>query len=148
MKLWAVSPFVERDFHPHQHTTWVLLRPNDLEKHNISQVATSPSTSRNQVVTQTSQSVVNPMIIHSPIQHVVNIVVTNLLTHSRMVTPQPRVIVQQIMVTIPPYGVTLPQLTTVVVQHPPPSMWTPQVKNPFDVPFQSIVGSVDLFSWM
>ena len=59
-----------------------------------------------------------------------------------MVTPQPRVMVQQSMVTIPPSGVTLPQLMAIVVQQPPPSMWTSQVQNPSNVPFQSIVESV------
>ena len=63
-------------------TTWALLRPNDLNQHSTSQVSTLPSSSRNQVVTQTTQPMVNLVIVHSPIQHAVNIVVTNLPTHS------------------------------------------------------------------
>jgi hypothetical protein len=65
------------------------------------------------------------MIVHSPVQHGVNIIVTKLPTHSRVVTLQSRVTVQQPVVTIPPSGVTLPQLTATVVQQPLPSIWTP-----------------------
>lgn len=59
--------------------TWVFLWPNDLNKHGTNQVATSPSSSRNWVVTQTAQPTVNPMIVHSPVQHAVNTFGTNLL---------------------------------------------------------------------
>lgn len=58
---------------------------------------------------------VNHMTNHSPIQHVVNIVMTNLPTHSQVLTPQPRVIVQHPVLTIPPSAVTLPQLMAMVV---------------------------------
>ena len=59
-----------------------------------------------------------------------------------MVTPQPRVTVQQPVVTIPTSRVALPQLIEVVLQHPTHSMWTFQVTNPPNIPFQSIVGLV------
>ena len=59
---------------------------------------------------------VNHVIVHSPIQHAVNAIVTNLPTNSQVVTPQPRVMVQKPVVTIQPSGATLPQLTTIVLQ--------------------------------
>ena len=63
-------------------TTWMLLKPNDLNQHGTSQVATSPSSSQNQVVTQTAQPIVNHVTIHSHVQHAVNTAVTNHPTHS------------------------------------------------------------------
>ena len=63
-------------------TTWAFLGPNDLNQHSTSQVATSPSISRNQVVTQIAQPVVIPVTVHSPVQHSVNTIVTNIPTHS------------------------------------------------------------------
>ena len=123
-------------------STWALLQPNDLNQHSTSQVVTSPSSSRNRVVTPTDQPVVNLVTIHSPIQQAVNTVVTNLPSQSRVVTAKLRVMVQQPQVTIPPSRVTLPQLTTMVVQQPLPSMWIHQVQNPSNVPFQSTVGSI------
>ena len=63
-------------------TTWTLLKPNDLNQHETSQVATSPSSSRNRVVTQNAKPIVNPVTFHSPVQHGVNTVVINYPTHS------------------------------------------------------------------
>ena len=87
-----------------------------MNQRSISQVTTSPSSSRNGVVTQTAQPMVNPVIVHSPIQHMVNIVVANIPTHSQVVTSQVRETPKHPIVKIPPSRVTLPQLTTTIVQ--------------------------------
>ena len=84
-----------------------MLRPDDLTQHSTSWVPTSSSSIRNQVVTEASQPVMNPITIHSPFQHAMNIIGTQHYASSQVVIPQTGVSVQQPAVIVNQPTVTI-----------------------------------------
>ena len=85
-----------------------LKRPIDLAQHGTSHVQTSSSSTRNRVVTQPSQPMLNPIIMHSPIQHAVNTIATQHPVSSQVMIPPSEVPIQQPTVTVPQFAVMVP----------------------------------------
>ena len=85
-----------------------LTRSTDLTQHGTNQVQTSLSSIRNWVITQSSQLVMNPITIHSPIQHAVNTIGTQHPISSQVMIQSSEVLIQQPMVIVPPFVVMVP----------------------------------------
>ena len=77
-----------------------LTRPTDLAQHGTSHVQTSSSSTRNIVITQPSQPTMNPITMHSPIQHAVIMIGTQHPVSSQVMIPPAGVPVQQPMVIV------------------------------------------------
>lgn len=113
----------------------ILTRPIDLTQHGTSQVQTSSLSIRNQVITHPSQPVMNPITIHSPVQHVVNTIGTQHPISQQVMIPPPRVPVQQPTVNVP-------QSTVMVPNQPKSVIWAPQPQNILTILVQTYVEQV------
>lgn len=69
-------------------TPSTLIRSVDLAQHGTSRIPTPSSSIRNRVVTQPSQPGMNPVTIHSPIQHVVSTIGTQHSAPSQVMIPE------------------------------------------------------------
>ena len=127
---------------PNVPTPSTLLRLADLSQHGTIWVPILSSSIRNQVVTQTAQPMMNPITIHSPAEHVVNIIVNQHSTSSQVVIPKTRVSVQQPTVTVSQPTVTVPQLMVMVQHQPQSAPWDPQTHNLPTAPSQPYVGQI------
>lgn len=77
----------------------------------------------------------NPITIHSPLQHVVNMIGIQHPISSQVMIPPSGVLIQQPMITIPHSAIMVPH-------HPQSMTWAPQPQNIPTTPVQPYVGQV------
>jgi hypothetical protein len=112
-----------------------LKRPIDLAQHGRSHVQTSSSSTRNRVITQPLQPVMNPIIMHSPVQHAVNTIGTQHHVSSQLIIPPSGVLVQQPTVIVPQSAVIVPHQPQLVT-------WAPQSQHILTAHVQPYFGKV------